>query len=412
MRHQAMMCSGMLGWLCIVSTAVGQFNRQAPKYSPTIDGAISAAEMAGQLDLPMAWPMAEGFLAFEGAGSGPDDLSATWYVSWDDANFYVSAIVRDNTPDYRIDSLGGNVPYNAQDLIQPTFNPFNDPDNFFAPDPGGGPAAIYDMVVNAADDFGPDIYRHGATLPQDEYEMIAIAGSENPDEDGYVLEASIPWQVAMDNVESDYVPTVGDTHGLSFILISFNGEQGATDQIATLFTDFGQGANTIGDPTTWNSVTLIGPHAASGDFNGDGQFDAADIDDLTAQSAGQTNPSSYDLTGDGRVDSGDVNVWVRDIYWSWIGDANLDGQFNSSDLVRVLASGTYEADVNSVWSSGDFNGDGRTNSSDLVVALSDGGYEQGPRTPVAAVPEPTVMGQMLLATALWIRRQAKRPSIG
>ena len=69
--------------------------------------------------------------------------------------------------------------------------------------------------------------------------------------------------------------------------------------------------------------------------------------------------------------------------------------------MEVLASGTYEADVPSVWSTGDFDGDGRTTSGDLVVALADGGYEQGPRAAVSAVPEPS--GIILLLTAmLWL----------
>jgi hypothetical protein len=125
-----------------------------------------------------------------------------------------------------------------------------------------------------------------------------------------------------------------------------------------------------------------------GDYNHNGTLDAADIDDMTIQTAGGTHPAAYDLNGDALVNDGDIKVWVGDLFHSWIGDANLDGQFNSSDLVTVLATGTYEVDVNSVWSTGDFNGDGRTNSSDLVVALADGGYEQGPRAALGAVPEP------------------------
>ena len=101
-----------------------------------------------------------------------------------------------------------------------------------------------------------------------------------------MLEASIPWSVAMDDVDSDYVPKVGDTHGLSFILVGFNGESGGTPDIATLFTDFGDGANTIGDPTTWNTVTLIASNAMPGDFNRNGLLDEPDINDLTTQSAG------------------------------------------------------------------------------------------------------------------------------
>jgi hypothetical protein len=125
-----------------------------------------------------------------------------------------------------------------------------------------------------------------------------------------------------------------------------------------------------------------------GDFSADGALNAADIDQLTMQAAGGQNPPTFDLNQDAAVNRGDVGVWVRDLFGTWMGDANLDGQFNSSDLVAVLASGTYEANVAAVWSTGDFNGDGRTTSSDLVVALADGGYELGPRAAAAAVPEP------------------------
>jgi hypothetical protein len=136
-----------------------------------------------------------------------------------------------------------------------------------------------------------------------------------------------------------------------------------------------------------------------GDFNGDGVLDAADVDDLARQTAGGTNPAAYDLNQDALVNSQDLGIWVKDLFHSWIGDANLDGQFNSGDLVAVLASGTYEIDVDAVWSTGDFNGDGRTNSGDLVAALSDGGYEMGPRAAAAAVPEPAGALLMLIALA-------------
>jgi hypothetical protein len=116
--------------------------------------------------------------------------------------------------------------------------------------------------------------------------------------------------------------------------------------------------------------TVVTGNGLLGDFNHNGVLDLPDIDDLTGQSAGGTHPVAYDLNNDALVN-------------------DLDGQFNSGDLVSVLASGTYESDVDSVWSTGDFNGDGRTNSSDLVAALAGGGYEQGPKAAVSAVPEPS-----------------------
>jgi len=139
-----------------------------------------------------------------------------------------------------------------------------------------------------------------------------------------------------------------------------------------------------------------------GDFNGNGSLDVADINDLSSKSAGGTNPAAYDLSGDAAVNEADLKVWIRDLYKSYVGDANVDKEFNSADLVQVLAAGKYETGAASVWAEGDFNGDGRTDSSDLVSALSDGGYEQGVRPAVAAVPEPamgvaSVLGLALLA---------------
>ena len=49
---------------------------------------------------------------------------------------------------------------------------------------------------------------------------------------------------------------------------------------------------------------------------------------------------------------------------TYFGDANLDGEFNSSDLVISLAAGTYEQDVDAGWLSGDFDGTGRFDSSE------------------------------------------------
>jgi hypothetical protein len=178
----------------------------------------------------------------------------------------------------------------------------------------------------------------------------------------------------------------------------------ATEQYINLVgtADFDDGNGNVGgggnDPGLSAYILSLagGGPGVPGDFDGSGVLDAPDIDDLTGQSAGGTNPTAYDLNNDSLVNADDVGVWIKDLYNSWIGDADLDGEFNSGDLVIVLASGAYEADVNSVWSTGDFNGDGRTNSGDLVAALADGGYEAGPRAAVAAVPEPSTAALLLV----------------
>ncbi|MCA9149533.1 MAG: PEP-CTERM sorting domain-containing protein, partial [Planctomycetales bacterium] len=146
-----------------------------------------------------------------------------------------------------------------------------------------------------------------------------------------------------------------------------------------------------------DSLTLGGGDTLPGDFDGDGQLTALDINQLTQQAASGEYSSALDLNQDNLINFGDITFWIRDVKKSWIGDTNLDGEFNSSDLVTVLAAGTYEQPATTaVWTTGDFNGDGRANTSDLVAALADGGYENGTRA--AVVPEPS--GIVMLALGL------------
>ncbi|MCA9172511.1 MAG: dockerin type I repeat-containing protein [Planctomycetales bacterium] len=97
---------------------------------------------------------------------------------------------------------------------------------------------------------------------------------------------------------------------------------------------------------------------------------------------------------------------------TWFGDANLDGEFNSTDLVVVFQAGVYEDSVllNAGWSTGDWNGDGEFNSSDLVTAFQTGGYGQGPRDAVAAsaVPEPSTCVALGLGISCAITAMRRR----
>ncbi len=134
---------------------------------------------------------------------------------------------------------------------------------------------------------------------------------------------------------------------------------------------------------------LLGNSAVPGDFNGDGSLTVEDVDALNATIAANTNDGKFDLTGDGVVDPADLDVWVVDLKKTWFGDANLDGQFNTNDLITVFQGGLFETESDASWGSGDWTGDKRFNTSDLIRAFQDGGFEQGPRGAVAAaVPEP------------------------
>ncbi len=145
-------------------------------------------------------------------------------------------------------------------------------------------------------------------------------------------------------------------------------------------------------------VASVANPIAVGDFNANGVMDAEDIDRMTLPSQNLT----LDLTQDGVVNVDDRNRWVHTVAKTWYGDTNLDGQFNSADLVSVFAAGTYEDAIarNSGWAKGDWNGDADFTSADLVVAFQDGGYERGLRPGVAAVPEPS-SGLLAMLVFAW-----------
>ncbi len=133
------------------------------------------------------------------------------------------------------------------------------------------------------------------------------------------------------------------------------------------------------DPAAWIAASpspgLFGV-SVRGDFNGDGSVDAQDIDLLFAQLRSPSPDRAFDLTGDGAVDQQDRDEMIERILGTSYGDSNLDGIFNSQDLLLVFQRGKYEdgQPLNAGWADGDWDGDGDFNSGDLLLAFQKGGY--------------------------------------
>ncbi len=146
-----------------------------------------------------------------------------------------------------------------------------------------------------------------------------------------------------------------------------------------------------------------------GDFDRDGSASADDVDRLIEAIAAGTNDPRFNLTSDVVVDSPDLDAWVHKVKNTYYGDANLDGEFNSSDLTAVFKSGEYEDSIvgNSTWAEGDWNANGDFESGDLIVAFQDLGYEAGPRAALASVPEPATF-TMLFSLVVLLRPLARR----
>ena len=153
-----------------------------------------------------------------------------------------------------------------------------------------------------------------------------------------------------------------------------------------------------------NYTIVDEPTDVLGDVNYNGELDMGDLNIITQNVAlmptdgheFSADQLRLDMNGDEAVDLSDVHSWVKELKSTWIGDADLDGEFNSGDFVTVFEAGKYETGEVAQWSEGDWNSDSRFDSSDFIAAFQDGGYEMGSRVAVAAVPEPPSCVLLLL----------------
>ena len=152
----------------------------------------------------------------------------------------------------------------------------------------------------------------------------------------------------------------------------------------------------------------------SGDFNGDGVYDHADVDPLVADIAAGDNTPSFDLTADGLVDTDDLTSWLAEAGETnlgpglsyLLGDADLSGDVGAADLNQVGINWQQQA---AAWSAGDFTADGTIDAPDLNALGINWQMSSRAAGVQAAVPEPS--GMILLAAGaagfgLWRRRRA------
>lgn len=161
-----------------------------------------------------------------------------------------------------------------------------------------------------------------------------------------------------------------------------------------------------------NAMSLV--YCRSGDFNGDGNIDVDDLNKLSDAVKHGPTKNSLDVNFDLKVDYSDVMSWIKCSKGTCIGDVNLDGVFDSSDLVLLFQNGLYETGEDATWVQGDWNGDCRFDSADLLIAFQEGCYEgerafaQAPEATVT-IPEPSggllglVVGGLLAARRRFTR---------
>jgi hypothetical protein len=257
--------------------------------------------------------------------------------------------------------------------------------------------SIFSHGINSYD--APDRFNTEDDTTQ--YPQGADVGASVVNESNYSFEFAFPW-AALEETPANIIARGEMGFGIA---LNDDDNGGGRDTQLMWATDLGDLWHIA---SSFPSVSLVGSSAEPGDFNGDGSINVADINDLTSAIAAGSSDSKYDVNGDGNINSTDRTSWVVDVVGTWMGDANLDGEFNSSDFVAVFTAGNYEIGTPAGWGEGDWNGDGLFSSADFVAAFTDGGYELGPRAAVSAVPEPGTFGLLILGSLGLLRRTRRR----
>lgn len=140
-----------------------------------------------------------------------------------------------------------------------------------------------------------------------------------------------------------------------------------------------------------------------GDFDGTGELDLVDLEPLIAAIQEGSSDERWDVNRDQAVDVNDLYFWIVDLKATSIGDADLDGAFESGDFIDVFQSAKYETGDAAGWHEGDWNADGVFDSSDLIVAFQGDGYEDVGPIPEFPVPEPPIRLMSFLAVTMFFR---------
>jgi choice-of-anchor B domain-containing protein len=166
---------------------------------------------------------------------------------------------------------------------------------------------------------------------------------------------------------------------------------------------FESGTLIVGDIN--NGLVMARLDLFDADFNYDGAMNCTDIDMLTAVIAAGSNDLDFDLTGDGNVDLADRDAWLADAGAEnlasgnpfLLGDANLDGVVDGGDFIHW---NDHKFSATAAWCSADFNADGVTDGADFIIWNSN---KFTASDSVTAVPEPNLMGALLVLVACFWR---------
>lgn len=142
----------------------------------------------------------------------------------------------------------------------------------------------------------------------------------------------------------------------------------------------------------------------TGDFDENGQLDAADIDLLSTAVRDATYDPAFDLNLDTLVDQEDRRIWVEELAGTFFGDATLNQTVEFDDFLALSAAFGSSGG----WANGDFDGSADVQFADFLM-LADNYGQSGVGT--AAVPEPSCYILLFVGAVGLIscrRRKARR----
>ncbi len=266
---------------------------------------------------------------------------------------------------------------------------------------GGRPVGLY---VNADGDLATPIEAQTDTFTTDEWHHVLITW--DGDVGSVFVDGKLDNQVRLDS-PNQFTITAVEAGGLLM-----DGTEAPGPRVNFPIQDTGFALLTEDGLALFDAAIdwLLGGGTPMlpGDYDNNGVLDADDLDLQAAVAIGELEfDPKFDENGDTFVDLADRQIWLSDHKKTWMGDSNLDFQFNTGDFVQVLSAGKYETGQRAGWAEGDWDGNLKFDTGDLVVALSGGGYEQGlyPDAGVAAVPEPSSLVLLTLALGFLCARR-------
>ena len=153
------------------------------------------------------------------------------------------------------------------------------------------------------------------------------------------------------------------------------------------------------------TLEILPPAGVLGDFDGDDDVDADDIDILCANMGGDVG--TYDMDGDLDVDEDDMVYHVENLVelsaggpGTKRGDFNLDGIVNATDLAVMKPNFGLSG---MLYSQGNANCDSIINGTDLAILAGNLGFV----APTGAVPEPISLSLMAIGGVALLRRRSR-----